>query len=112
MHVAASFVNQKASVGVKRLRRSFTVTYLVVIIKAGATYCAHSPDVPGCIATSTSLEEAKEFIREGLAQHLELSLELGLPVPESKTITYTGPLGEEEKVEEVDFVQLRLEAEY
>jgi predicted RNase H-like HicB family nuclease len=33
--------------------------FLIVIEKAGKNYSAYSPDLPGCIATGKTREEAK-----------------------------------------------------
>ena len=56
--------------------------YLVVIEKANANYSAYLPDLPGCIATGKSKEEARQNIIEALAIHIEGLKEDGLPVPE------------------------------
>jgi predicted RNase H-like HicB family nuclease len=45
--------------------------YLVVIEKAENNYSAFSPDVPGCIATGESVEEATATMKEALQFHLE-----------------------------------------
>ena len=56
--------------------------YLVVFEKAGENYCACSPDIPGCIATGSTREEAEKNIREAIKFHLEGLAEDGLPLPE------------------------------
>lgn len=56
--------------------------YLVVIEKANANYSAYLPDLPGCIATGKSKEEARQNIIEALAIHIEGLKDDGLPVPE------------------------------
>ncbi len=56
--------------------------YLVVIEKANENYSAYLPDIPGCIATGKTKEEARQNILEVLALHLEGLKEDGLPVPE------------------------------
>lgn len=45
--------------------------YLVVIEKAQNNYSAFSPDVPGCIATGISVEDATVNMKEALQFHLE-----------------------------------------
>jgi len=55
--------------------------YAIVIEQAGANYSAYVPDLPGCVATGATLEEAEEQIREAIAFHLEGLREDGLPVP-------------------------------
>ncbi|HEV2607264.1 MAG TPA: type II toxin-antitoxin system HicB family antitoxin [Xanthomonadaceae bacterium] len=56
--------------------------YAIVIEKAEANYSAYAPDLPGCIATGATVEEAEEQMREAIAFHVEGLREDGLPVPE------------------------------
>ena len=56
--------------------------YAVIIHRAGNNFSAHSPDVPGCIATGATIEETKTNIREALEFHIEGLRLAGLPVPE------------------------------
>lgn len=56
--------------------------YLVVIEKANGNYSAYLPDVPGCVATGKTPEEAHRTIAEALKMHLEGLAEDGLPAPE------------------------------
>lgn len=85
----------------KSLRHEVLVSYLVVIIRCGATYGAHLPDVPGCIATSTDLDEVRELIRDGLALHLEGILEDGDELPAARTTHFVKtPSEEEEEIEQ------------
>jgi predicted RNase H-like HicB family nuclease len=58
------------------------VKYLVVIEKANGNYSAYLPDIPGCVATGKSKEEAKKNIAEALTMHLVGMAEDGLPAPE------------------------------
>ena len=55
--------------------------YAVVIENAGANYSAYAPDLPGCVATGCTIEEAEQAIREAIAIHLEGLRADGLPVP-------------------------------
>ncbi len=55
--------------------------YLVVIEKADGNYSTHSPDLPGCVATGATREEAGERMREAIAFHLDGLHEDGLPLP-------------------------------
>ena len=55
--------------------------YAVVIEKAAGNYSAYVPDLPGCVATGATVEEAEEQIREAIAFHVEGLREDGLPVP-------------------------------
>jgi predicted RNase H-like HicB family nuclease len=63
--------------------------YAVVIERAAGNYSAYSPDVPGCVATGATREEARQEFREALAFHLEGLRESGEPLPEpASTIEY------------------------
>ena len=86
----------------RSLRHEVLVSYLVVIIQRGATYGAHLPDIPGCIATSTDLGMVKELIRDGLALHLEGILEDGDELPAARTTHFvkTPSKEEEEEIEQ------------
>ena len=55
--------------------------YAIVIEKAEGNFSAYVPDLPGCVATGASVEEAEAQIREAIAFHLEGMREDGLPVP-------------------------------
>lgn len=45
--------------------------YAVVIENAGSNFSAYVPDLPGCVATGTTLAETETAIREAIAFHLE-----------------------------------------
>ena len=55
--------------------------YAIVIEKAEGNYSAYVPDVPGCVAAGTTVEETEAAIREAIAFHLEGMREDGIPVP-------------------------------
>ena len=55
-----------------------------VIFEASATgYSAYVPELPGCVAAGSTLDEARKFIREAIEMHVEGMLEDGLSVPAS-----------------------------
>jgi predicted RNase H-like HicB family nuclease len=56
--------------------------YAVVIENAGANYSAYVPDLPGCVATGATAEEAEESLREAIEFHLAGMREDGEPIPE------------------------------
>jgi predicted RNase H-like HicB family nuclease len=56
--------------------------YAIVIEKAGDNYAAYVPDLPGCIATGSTLEETERLIREAIEFHLAGLREDGAPIPE------------------------------
>ncbi len=55
--------------------------YAIVIENAGNNFSAYVPDLPGCVATGATLEEAENVIREAIAFHIDGLREDGLPVP-------------------------------
>jgi len=55
--------------------------YAVVIEKAESNYSAYVPDLPGCVATGTSVAETEAQIREAIEFHLEGMREDGIPIP-------------------------------
>lgn len=57
--------------------------FLVVIEKANSNYSAYSPDLPGCIATGATREEAERNMHEAVELHVQGLLEDKLPIPES-----------------------------
>lgn len=56
--------------------------YAIVIEKAENNYSAYVPDLPGCVATGTTVEHVEAEIREAIEFHIEGMREDGLPVPE------------------------------
>jgi predicted RNase H-like HicB family nuclease len=60
----------------------------LILVEGGppSNYSAWSPDVPGCVATGQTIDEAVREMREALADHLEVMREHGDPAPEP-----TGP---------------------
>lgn len=55
--------------------------YAVVIESAGANFSAYVPDLPGCVATGDTLDEAEAQIRGAIAFHLEGLRADNLPIP-------------------------------
>ena len=56
--------------------------YAIVIEKAEGNYSAYVPDLPGCIATGSTVAEVETEIREAISFHLEGMRDDGMPVPE------------------------------
>lgn len=56
--------------------------YAIVIEKAENNYSAYVPDLPGCIATGATVEEAESQIREAIEFHIEGLREDGTPIPQ------------------------------
>jgi predicted RNase H-like HicB family nuclease len=59
--------------------------FLVVIERAENGYSAYSPDLPGCVATGSSREEAERRMAEAMQLHVEGLREDQLPIPESRS---------------------------
>ena len=55
-------------------------TFVIVIEQAGNNYSAYAPEVPGCVATGSSEEEAELNMRSALEMHLEGMDQDGLPL--------------------------------
>ena len=61
--------------------------YAVVIEKTGTGFGAYVPDLPGCVATGRSLEEAERNIRAAIQFHLDGMRDDGDPIPDPTTLT-------------------------
>ena len=55
--------------------------YAIVIEQAEGNYSAYVPDLPGCIATGTTIQEIEQQIREAIEFHLDGLREDGLDIP-------------------------------
>jgi predicted RNase H-like HicB family nuclease len=57
--------------------------YVVVIERAkDGGYWAYLPDLPGCVSSGDTREEAERNIREAVDMHLESLRDHGEPVPQ------------------------------
>lgn len=59
--------------------------YLIVIEETVNGYSAYSPDLPGCAAAGTSLEETERNMRQAVEFHLEGLRAEGLQIPRPTT---------------------------
>lgn len=59
--------------------------FLIILEKTNTGYSSYSPDLPGCVATGSSLEETEKNMREAIQFHIEGLREDGLEVPDSQT---------------------------
>jgi predicted RNase H-like HicB family nuclease len=63
--------------------------YAIVIEKADGNYSAYAPDLPGCVATGDTPQEAEDNMREAIRFHLDGLAEDGLPIPPAQsTVAY------------------------
>ena len=66
--------------------------YAAVIEKADGNYSAYVPDLPGCIATGSTVQEVEAELREAIAFHIEGMREDGTPIPEpTSRVEYIEP---------------------
>ncbi len=56
--------------------------YLVIIEKADGNFSAYSPDLPGCVATGTTIKETFSRMRDAIQFHIEGLKREGLAIPE------------------------------
>ena len=59
--------------------------FLIVIEKADGNYSAYSPDLPGCVATGRTRDQAARNMHEAIEVHVRGLLEDKLPVPQSRS---------------------------
>ncbi|MEX2168607.1 MAG: type II toxin-antitoxin system HicB family antitoxin [Pirellulales bacterium] len=59
--------------------------YAVVVERANSNYAAYVPDLPGCVATGDTADEAERLLREAIEVHLAGMREDGLDVPEASS---------------------------
>ena len=59
--------------------------YMAVIEKAEGNYSAYVPDLPGCVATGATIEEAEFQILEAVEFHLDGLRRDGALIPEPKS---------------------------
>lgn len=59
--------------------------YLVVIERTESGFSAHAPDLPGCVSSGLTRQEAETNIREALDFHIEGLRREGRPVPQPRT---------------------------
>ncbi len=63
--------------------------YAIVIEKARSNYSAYVPDLPGCVATGSTIEEVEKEIREAIEFHIEGIRQDGEVVPQpSSSVEY------------------------
>ena len=60
--------------------------YTVFFEPAATDYSAHVPDLPGCIAAGTTLDETRQLIKEAIEFHIEGMRLNGETVPEPTSL--------------------------
>jgi predicted RNase H-like HicB family nuclease len=56
--------------------------YLIVIERTDSGYSSYSPDLPGCVSTGMTREEAEKNMREAIEFHVDGLQQEGYPIPE------------------------------
>lgn len=60
--------------------------YAIVVERAENNFAAYVPDLPGCVATGTTVEETERLLREAIELHVAGLREDGLAVPEPSSV--------------------------
>ncbi len=60
--------------------------YAIVVERAERNYAAYVPDLPGCVATGATVEEAEQLLRKAIEMHIAGMREDGLPVPAPSSV--------------------------
>lgn len=60
--------------------------YAIVIEKAKDNYSAYSPDLPGCVATGTTIEETETELLAAIQFHLDGLREDGVAPPRANSV--------------------------
>jgi predicted RNase H-like HicB family nuclease len=60
--------------------------FLVVIEKTEENFSAYSPDLPGCVATGETTQEAQENMHEAIQMHVAGMKEDGEAIPSSHSM--------------------------
>jgi predicted RNase H-like HicB family nuclease len=62
------------------------VRYAVVIEKTDSGYSAYVPDLPGCVAAGTTVDETRSNLRDAIRLHLGGMREDHEPIPEPTAV--------------------------
>ena len=63
--------------------------YTIIIERAEGNYSAYCPDLPGCIATGSTIEGTTQRMKEAIKFHLEglKDGEIAIPEPSTKAVS-------------------------
>jgi predicted RNase H-like HicB family nuclease len=59
--------------------------FLIVVERARGNYSAYSPDLPGCVATGGTRDQATRRMHQAIQMHVAGLREDGLPIPKSSS---------------------------
>ncbi len=60
--------------------------FLVILERTAEGFSAYAPDLPGCVASGGSREEAEKSMSRAVELHIRDIIEKGLPIPEPRSI--------------------------
>ncbi|MGA7748895.1 MAG: type II toxin-antitoxin system HicB family antitoxin [Gallionella sp.] len=60
--------------------------YAIVVEKAGNNFSAYAPDLPGCVATGSTVKEAEKEMQAAIQFHIDGLREDGLPIPAASSV--------------------------
>lgn len=81
--------------------------YVVIIRRTGTGYSVDVPDLPGCVATGTTVEHARQMIAQAIEMHLELLQQSGETLPKpSSTVEFS--VGEDSVEELCTWVEVEV----
>jgi predicted RNase H-like HicB family nuclease len=60
--------------------------FLVIIEKAKNNYSAYSPDLPGCVATGRTTQDAAKNMHMAIQMHVEGLKQDGEPIPRGQAV--------------------------
>ena len=60
--------------------------YFVIYEKTAMGFSAYVPDLPGCVAAGSTLEDTRAKMREAVEFHLDGMREDGTPIPFPSTV--------------------------
>jgi predicted RNase H-like HicB family nuclease len=63
-----------------------SVRYAVIFEQAENNWAAYVPDLPGCMTTGKTIEDAEDNIREAIEGHLKTLREFGDPIPHPTSV--------------------------
>jgi len=75
--------------------------YAIVIEKAEDNYSAYVPDLPGCVATGATVEEAESPLRAAIAFHLDGMRDDETPIS-GRNLTLEFAINQTQRLEAVD----------
>ena len=83
---ASGHAQQHSEASGVRTMSGVMMRYAIVVERAERNFAAYVPDLPGCVATGSTLEEAEQLVCEAIEIHLAGMREDGLPVPKPSSV--------------------------